>query len=112
MKRIPKEYEHGKRQAAADVASGRLKLYWQTRASWGDLLARLMAERFGVVIEHVSDITNQSDISYRDGYNQTVAEHINRLFGAGSYQAVLDEVTQYRQEHYRRHLESHSSDQG
>jgi hypothetical protein len=105
MQHIPEEFARGQRDSQTDIVAGCPKLFWQTRGSWGDLLTRMMSERFGVVVEHTSDITYAAEVSYRRGYNEATAAHIEETFGEGSYQTVMDEVNEYRLESYRRYEE-------
>lgn len=100
------EFSRGQQQAAADIAADCPKLYWQTRGSWGELLTRLMAERFHVAVQHTSDIATQAERSFHAGYNQATTAYIDQRFGDGSFQSVLDEIAQYRDSQYRRYLES------
>ena len=90
MDHIPKEFDRGKLDSGADHMAGCPKLYWQTRGSWGDRLTELMRDRFGVAVQHISDITYDEEVSYRRGYNEATSAYIDEKFGAGTYQAVLD----------------------
>jgi hypothetical protein len=92
------EHRRGFNQAMVDIGSGDLVLYWQTRGAWGDLITSLMADRFGVVVRHTSDIATHEQISFWAGYNEAIALHINQQFGQGAYEAVLAEVERYREQ--------------
>ncbi|QDV50980.1 hypothetical protein [Gimesia fumaroli] len=98
-------YKQGKRQSELDVAQGCPRLYWGTRGSWGELLTRLMAERFQVTVQHVGCISTESQRAYERGYNKITSEYIDRTFGEGAFQEVMDEVTRYREESYRQYLQ-------
>jgi len=65
-------FEPGARQATANIASDRPKLFWQTRGSWGELLTRLMAQRLSITVQHTSDLITLADKSYWDGYNREI----------------------------------------
>jgi hypothetical protein len=106
MERVEAEYERGKQAGSAAIESGRPQLYWQTRGSWGELLTKLMADRFSVAVQHTSDMTTQAEVSFRSGYNSAVAEWIDRKFGEGAYQAVLNDVEQYRDQQARLYHEA------
>lgn len=100
------EYERGKKQCENDITNGHPQLFWQTRGSWGEILTRLMLERFQVAVEHISDMTTIQLDSYREGYNEITVSYINHKYGLGAYQRVLDEVKQYRTEQYQQFLDS------
>lgn len=100
----PVELERGQQQSEADIAAGRPVLYIQTRSRWGELLTYLMAERFQVTVEHISDMTTHQQNSYRAGYNFVTAQYIDRTFGAGACQSVEDAVDWFRYYHYRLHF--------
>jgi hypothetical protein len=105
MIRVEVEYERGKQAGAAEIASGRPQFYWQTRGFWGELLTKLMADRFSVVVRHTSDITSYAEASFRSGYNSTIAEWVNQKFGEGSFESVLSEVERYREQQARDYLD-------
>lgn len=109
MTHIPAEVDRGRRESEADISRGNGKLLWQTRGSWGELLTRLMQQRFGIQVEHIDCFTHAAITSYRRGYNEATQRHIDNQFGVGSFQAVLDEVEKYRQETYTRYLEQQNS---
>jgi hypothetical protein len=106
METIREEYDRGKAASAGDIALGSPRLYWQTRGAWGEFLTRLMAERFSVAVEHISDITTKAERSFRSGYNDATAAYIDENHGTGSYLAAIKAVDQFRQEYYRRYFES------
>jgi len=95
MDLIAEECDRGSQQALADIASGCPKLYWQTRGSWGELLVQLMANRFAVAVQQTFDCTSRDKVSFEVGYNEAIAAYVDRSFGAGSYNQVLDEVDRY-----------------
>lgn len=98
-------YQRGIGESELDIAVGCPRLYWGTRGGWGELLTRLMHERFQVTVEHVGCISTVAERAYRRGYNETTSAYIDRTFGEGAFQEVVDEVTRYRVESYRRYLE-------
>ena len=101
MKIVQSEFDRGALASKSDIAAGRPRLYWQTRGRWGEYLTQLMAERFGVVVEHTSDLTNAAKLSFEAGYNQTTRLHIDGQFGHGQYDAAVQEVNQFRMDYYR-----------
>jgi hypothetical protein len=103
---IAEEYDRGSQQALVDIASGCPKLYWQTRGSWGKLFVQLMANRFAVAVQQTFDLTSRENMSFEVGYNEAIAAYVDRSFGTGSYNQVLDEVEQFRDDQYRRYFES------
>ena len=98
-------YKRGKRQSELDVALGCPRLFWGTRGSWGELLTRLMAERFQVSVEHVGCISTEAQRAYERGYNKSTSTYIDQTYGKGAFQEVMDEVTRYREESYRQYLQ-------
>jgi hypothetical protein len=101
MELIAEEVELGRKQSAEDIAAGSPRLFWGTRGAWGKFLTQLMAERFAVTVEHISDITTHAESSFRSGYNDFTREYIDQQNGSGSYQSVMDEVHRFRNEYYR-----------
>jgi hypothetical protein len=99
---VPEHYELGRRQCADDIAIGRVRLFFQTRGRWGEFLTQRMADRFGVEVEHSSDMVTEAELSFQAGYNDATQAHIERTFGPGSYREVLDETDRFRTEQYRR----------
>ncbi len=100
------EFQRGVREAEADIARERCRLFFQTRGSWGERFTDLMRDRFGVQVVHISDITWDAKTSYERGYNSTVRSHIDATHGAGSYDSAWQEIQAYRQESYRKWLAS------
>lgn len=100
----PKEYDRGQHDSRADIEAGSPKLFWPTRGSWGDLLTRLMQERYGVIVEHISDITTYAEVSYRKGYNDVTEMHIDDTYGNGSFSDVLEEIDIYRARIYKEYF--------
>lgn len=112
MELDPTEFERGKQQGHIDATAGTALLYWQTRGAWGELLTRLMAERFSVTVQHVSDLTDYVQRSFRDGYNRVVIEDITRRYGPGAFELVISEVEAFRQRQYQQYLESSAGTAG
>lgn len=101
MDHIHVEFDRGQRDSQAAIAAGAPRLFWQIRGTWGELLSHQMSERFGVFVEHISDITTEREVSYHHGYNEATKAHVDEKIGAGSFQAVLDEVDEYRKQSYQ-----------
>ncbi len=102
----PQYYTRGQQQFERDLGIGQPRLYWNIRGQWGDLLTRLMQERFGVQVEWRSDIVSLEDKAFWAGNNDALVAHIDRLHGMGAYQKVLDEVDQFRKYQYEQWLAS------
>lgn len=102
---IQSEVERGVNQSLADIASGEPKLFWQIRASWGELLTKLMAERFQVTVVYTSDITWAAKRSFEKGYNEAVVAHLAKEFGADAYPSVLREVDEFRRLRYKSYFD-------
>jgi hypothetical protein len=100
------EFQRGVREAQADIANGTRRIFWQTRSFWGERFTNLMRDRFNVEVVHISDMTSERQRSYESGYNKTVESHVDAMFGAGAFVGTWNEVQEYRQETYRRHLGS------
>jgi hypothetical protein len=98
------QVDRGRAESARDIKQGSPKLFWGTRGSWGEFMARLMAERFAVSVVHIDCFTSVEKQSFEHGYNAATAAHIDATFGDGAYQAALDEVEAYRQQQYRKYL--------
>jgi hypothetical protein len=109
MDHIPEEFDRGQCDGETAIAAGAPRLFWQTRGRWGELFTRLMSKRFGVLVQHISDLTTSREVSYRDGYNEATKAHVEEKFGAGSFQAVLDEVDEYRKQSYQTYLQQKKS---
>jgi len=104
---IREQYELGRRQSADDIAAGRTTLFFQTRGRWGEFLTQRMAEKFGVKVEHTSDLVTEAQVSFWAGYNDETKAHVDRTFGPNSFQEVLDETDRFRTQHYQRHFGEH-----
>ena len=107
---ITEEYERGLRDSSMAIASGKPKLYWGARSSWGMFLVEQMEERFGVTIEVLSCFTDPQRQSYEKGYNEMTVEFIENKFGAGSYQSLVDDVDQFRLDRYRQQFPPSNDD--
>jgi len=96
----PDEYKRvwttGVRQAEADIHAGEPKLFWGCYSSFAEFMKSLFAERFGVAVIGISDITTQERSVKEFAYNLTIEQMIDTKHGEGSFQAAMDEVTDYR----------------
>jgi hypothetical protein len=101
-------YQRGATDAQADIAAKACRLFWQTRGAWGELFT-LMHRRFGVKVVHTSDLTSTPELSYHQGYNDTIKFHLEHEFGANSFDCAWNEVREYRVESYKRWSESKTS---
>jgi hypothetical protein len=94
-------YELGIADALADISANRCRLFWQTRGTWAAFFTSLMAERFGIRVVHVSDLTIESQRSFESGYNSTIEAHVNGIHGVEAFELALREVHEYRAMIYR-----------
>ena len=95
--------KRGLQQAESEIAAGRPRLYWNTRGGWGELFTELMSNRFGVVVEHVGDMTTANKRAFEEGNNSTVKSFIGSKFGEDAFQRILDEIEAYRQSTYQQY---------
>jgi hypothetical protein len=109
MEHIQSEFDRGQRDSATDQLAGHAKLFWQTRRSWDDKLVEMMKDRFGVEVEHVSDITSSEKKSYEDGYNAATKCFIDKRFGVDAFQSAIKEIEAFRIESHRQYLERTAS---
>jgi hypothetical protein len=103
---IQAEYDRGRADACKDVADGTRKMYVQTRGAWGRFLFELMRDRYGIFVEHVSDITSAAKLSYEGGYNSITHEYVENMDGVGTMDRIHAEVDAFRAEHYRKYFEA------
>src|SRR6476659_3355527 len=96
MQLIPDEVERGKLECARDIERSSPQLFWGTRGSWGEYMAGLFAERFGVTVVHIHCLTSDKKQSFEHGYNAATAAYIDATHGDGAFQAAVDEVWAYR----------------
>ena len=93
-------FERGCADANIDIQAGKLRFFWGTRGSWGGYCEDLFRTRFGVQVESTSCLVNQELLAYQDGYNSTMKDHIDRLFGPDSVDNAREEVQRWRKETY------------
>lgn len=86
----------GVRQAETDIQVGEPKLYWGCYSSFAEFMKSLFAERFGVCVIGISDITTQERSVREHAYNRTIEQMIDSEHGEGSFQAAMDEVRDFR----------------
>ena len=106
MKLIQEEFDAGRAQAIDDHRAGERKMYSQLLSDWGRFYFDLMQERYGVFMEHVSDITSEGKLSYERGYNSVAREYVESIDGPGAHDRVWDEVTAFRTAHYKKSFET------
>lgn len=106
MKLIQEEYDAGRAQAMDDQRAGTRKMYSQLLGAWGRFYFDLMQDRYGVFMEHVSDITSEGKLSYECGYNSVAREYVESIDGPGALSRVWDEVTAFRTAHYKKTFET------
>ena len=105
MNQANSDHARDKQKCVDDIADGRPKIYWHTRASWGNLLTTIVAERFNVIVEHLGDITTEAENLYHQGYNDATIAMIDASFGQGAFQSLLDDVERFRRLAYQRQVE-------
>lgn len=97
-----KGVEQGRSDAQRDIAAGKPRLFWGTRGAWGAFFEELFRTRYGVLVEHTDCFVWPGLQEYRDGYNSTVIEHIDREHGAGTFERARAEVERFRKQSYER----------
>ncbi|MEM7478483.1 MAG: hypothetical protein AAF483_26165 [Planctomycetota bacterium] len=105
MELIQHEYDQGRIDAKLAAEKGERKIFVQTRGAWGRFLFDLMRDRYGIFVEHVSDITSSKKLSYERGYNSVSFQYIDERDGTGTMDRIWAEVEAFRAEHYRKYLE-------
>ena len=68
-----------------------------------------MRDRYGVYVEHVSDMTTAEKLSYERGYNSITREYIDNTGDNGTMEKIWSEVDAFRTELYRNHFENNPS---
>lgn len=101
---VQSQYDRGREDARRDAAQGNRKIYVPTRGGWGRFLFVLMRDRYGVFVEHVSDMTTSETMSYERGYNSIALEYIDNTDGAGAMDKVWAAVDAFRTELYNKHF--------
>ena len=104
MKRSQPDFDLGVTQCEEDFADNVYRLYWQTRSSWGEYMTEIFAERFGVEVVHISDLTTTAQSSFRTGYNSRIKQRVDEQFGIGAFDAAMEDVETFRAERYRQHF--------
>lgn len=104
MKLSQIDFERGVATCEEDVGQGVFRLYWQTRAAWGEYMTTIFKERFGIQVVHTSDITNTAKISFHAGYNGQAKQLIDKKFGSGEFDRAMNDVKSFRMERYRKHF--------
>ncbi|MCA9218506.1 MAG: hypothetical protein KDB27_35800 [Planctomycetales bacterium] len=104
MEIVPSEQDRGRAECEADIAIGRLRLFYQTRGAWGDYMANLLNERFDIMVVHTSDMTTAAESSFQAGYNQRMAEYVNATYGASSFESAMEDVETFRMQRYQEYL--------
>ena len=87
--------------ARSDIAAGRLIYRWNGHAGhWGHWIVTQLAERLGVDVDDGFGIclVTASSVSFNDGYNSVLATEIDRRYGAGVFQSLLDESRRQSEE--------------
>jgi hypothetical protein len=94
-------YDRGVAAAKADIAAGRLQYRWHGHSGhWGHWIVSELEKRFGIAVNDGFGVcfVSESQISFDDGYNATLAAEINRRHGEGSFEAVFTESRKQSEE--------------
>jgi hypothetical protein len=95
------QFAKGVEAAKADIAAGRLVYRWHGHAGhWGHWIVSQLAKRFGVGVNDRFGrcMVTESQVSFDDGYNATLAAEINRRYGDGAFEAVFSESRRQSEE--------------
>src|SRR5688572_5473648 len=94
-------YDKGVEAAKADIAAGRLQYRWLGHSGhWGHWIVSELEKRFGISVNDGFGVcfVTESQISFDDGYNATLAAEINRRHGEGAFEAVFSESRKQSEE--------------
>ena len=94
-------FAKGIETANADIAADRARYRWHGHSGhWGHWVVSELERRFGVGVNDGFGvcIVTESQISFDDGYNATLAAEINRRHGAGAFEAVFAESRKQSEE--------------
>jgi hypothetical protein len=87
-------YAKGIEAAKADIAADRLQYRWHGHSGhWGHWIVSELEKRFGVGVNDGfgNCFVTESQVSFDDGYNATLAAEINPRHGEGAFGAVFAE---------------------
>lgn len=101
---IQHEYDRGRSDAARDWANGARRMYAPLIGAWGRFTNDLLSHRYNILVKHVSDMTTAEKLSYENGYNSIARDYIAEHDGADAWDRIQDEIRNFREEHYRKHL--------
>ena len=79
-------------------------MYAQLIGAWGRFTYDLMAERYGIHIQHIGCLTDSNKRSYEHGYNSVAIDYIVKKDGADAWDRIQAEIRSFRDDHYRKHL--------
>lgn len=79
-------------------------MYAQLVGAWGRFTYELLSDRYNILVQHVSDMTTEGKLSYESGYNSIARDYIAEHGGADAWDRIQDEIRNFREEHYRKHL--------
>ncbi|MEZ0265875.1 MAG: hypothetical protein ACAI43_14185 [Phycisphaerae bacterium] len=94
-------YATGVAAAKSDVSAGRFQYRWSGHAGhWGHWIVGELEKRFGVGVNDKFGVcfVSESQISFDEGYNATLAGEINRRHGDGAFEAVFAESRRQSEE--------------
>ena len=95
------DYARGVEAAKTDIVGGRLQYRWHGHAGhWGHWIVNELEKRFGVGVNDGFGIcfVKESQVSFDQGYNATLAAEISRRHGDGAFEAVFAECRRQSEE--------------
>lgn len=94
--------EQGVADACSDISAGRLRWFSgaPSEAAWGKYLAVTLKIRFGIDVTFVGCLTWTAKYSHEEGYNSTMAAHVDSVWGDGAFATALAEGKRHREELY------------
>lgn len=87
-------YDKGVEAAKADIAAGRLQYRWYGHSGhWGHWIVSELEKRFGICVNDGFGVcfVTESQVSFDDDYNATLAAEINRRNREGAFEAIFAE---------------------
>ncbi len=105
MQRDAEAYESGKAESRQECAAAHLRYYSGAPSEgWGRDLAEILRLRFGIEVVFVHCFVTANSLSYEEGWNDALEEHVDGKWGRGAFKAVLAEVRLLRERAYEEWL--------
>jgi hypothetical protein len=89
--RETESFEDGKRQAQADVKTGKLIVYRNTVTGTNERFKNKMRDEYGVGIVEGGDAVSFAERAFNQGYNSVSVAEIEKKFGRGILEKVENE---------------------